>query len=79
MDGMQHVLNRYFVQVGLPRYVWGEGDTSYPPYLLSKNTCWVLLNNSLLLRPESYTDDLELAEGLSDGEFSTVAIENFPI
>lgn len=27
-----------------------------------------LLINTLLLRPESYLDDLELAEGLSDGE-----------
>lgn len=35
VDGTEHVLNRYFVQVGLPR-------------------------------PESYSDDLELAEGLSD-------------
>uniref|UniRef100_A0A8C9YIA9 Trehalase n=1 Tax=Sander lucioperca TaxID=283035 RepID=A0A8C9YIA9_SANLU len=36
VNGAEHVLNRYHVQVGLPR-------------------------------PESYTDDLELAEGLTDG------------
>ncbi|XP_035009665.2 trehalase [Hippoglossus stenolepis] len=37
VDGAEHLLNRYHVQVGRPR-------------------------------PESYTDDLELAEGLSDGD-----------
>uniref|UniRef100_A0AAX7SZB2 Trehalase n=1 Tax=Astatotilapia calliptera TaxID=8154 RepID=A0AAX7SZB2_ASTCA len=37
LNGKQHVLNRYYVEVGLPR-------------------------------PESYLDDLELAEGLTDGK-----------
>ncbi|XP_062241520.1 trehalase [Platichthys flesus] len=37
VDGVEHLLNRYHVEVGRPR-------------------------------PESYTDDLELAEGLSDGD-----------
>lgn len=72
VDGTTHVLNRYFVQVGLPRYVSGEGDTflsSFPHFYghLPVLSAFLLIT-TLLLRPESYTDDLELAEGLSDGE-----------
>lgn len=71
VDGREHVLNRYFVQVGLPRYVWGEGDpwTLFPTHPFHKQLPVRLLINTLLFRPESYSDDLELAEGLPDGEW----------
>lgn len=76
VDGTRHVLNRYFVQVGLPRYVRVK-VVHLIPHFLFLHLLFFLLINVLLFRPESYTDDLELAEGLSDGELSPVATEDF--
>lgn len=50
-----------------------------PPSSLFKSACLFLLNYFLLFRPESYMDDFELAEGLSDGELGAVATEDFQI
>lgn len=69
VNGKKHVLNRYNVQVNFPRYVENmlilgkdreETDISQEISLH--------LNSHYRSRPESYTDDLELAEGLTDGK-----------
>lgn len=70
VNGKKHVLNRYNVQVNFPRYVENmlilgkdREETN-----ISQERISLHLNSHYHSRPESYTDDLELAEGLSDGK-----------
>lgn len=66
--GRRHVLNRYNAQADLPRFVRAQRRFPNVPDGLHGFTS----DTENPGRPESYTDDLELAEGLSAGN------ERFP-